>query len=334
MWASADLPVLLVRRGVVGDLEEVQVNHLLHLVVVAAALAHDDRRVKQEDVPAVQWGHRVIIMIILLLFVLVSRIGNRTLLPSSIMELAVLSAFSVSWKSREACCSSFSASVVSGKLQLLLAVDLRTAQKRSHYWRWQATDRRRPNMNPAREEGDSHFQVVSFQPSVSSSSLRINLQTRRKFSPLFSTSSESSSSSCFLLEAMLCWSLNKFGGGWRRPRLVSEDRIGAQENHTWFLRCHKGLIHRFCMWGFWPKTHHWYYLLQVSSTDFTRLDFAPSRRTHTGAISNSPVLSAQSKPWPVSSQSFHQSDRRSEWRLTCPVWLVCPPRPLAPRRHL
>lgn len=54
MCASADLPVLLVGRGVVGDLEEVQVDHLLHLVVVPAPLAHNDRRVKQEDVPAVE----------------------------------------------------------------------------------------------------------------------------------------------------------------------------------------------------------------------------------------------------------------------------------------
>lgn len=52
----ADLPVLLVRRGVVGDLEEEQVNHLLHLVVVATTLAHNDRRVKQEDVPAGSGG--------------------------------------------------------------------------------------------------------------------------------------------------------------------------------------------------------------------------------------------------------------------------------------
>lgn len=50
--ACADLSVLLVRRGVVGDLEEVQVDHFFHLVVVSSTLAHDHRRIKQEDVPA------------------------------------------------------------------------------------------------------------------------------------------------------------------------------------------------------------------------------------------------------------------------------------------
>lgn len=45
-----DLSVLLVGRGVVGDLEVVQVDHLLHLVVVAPTLAHDHGGIKQEDV--------------------------------------------------------------------------------------------------------------------------------------------------------------------------------------------------------------------------------------------------------------------------------------------
>lgn len=48
----ADLSVLLVRRGVVGDLEQVQVDHFFHLVVVSSALTYDHRRVEQEDVPA------------------------------------------------------------------------------------------------------------------------------------------------------------------------------------------------------------------------------------------------------------------------------------------
>lgn len=64
----ADLPVLLVRRGVVGDLEEEQVNHLFHLVVVPTTLAHDYRCVKQEDVPAGSGGTT------LLCFIAVSRI--------------------------------------------------------------------------------------------------------------------------------------------------------------------------------------------------------------------------------------------------------------------
>ena len=50
----ADLSVLLVRRGVVGDLEEVQVDHFFHLIVISPTLAHDNRRIEQEDVPAVQ----------------------------------------------------------------------------------------------------------------------------------------------------------------------------------------------------------------------------------------------------------------------------------------
>lgn len=52
--ACADLSVLPVRRGVVGDLEEVQVNHFFHLVVVPSTLAYDHCRIEQEDVPAVQ----------------------------------------------------------------------------------------------------------------------------------------------------------------------------------------------------------------------------------------------------------------------------------------
>lgn len=59
----ADLPVLLVRRGVVGDLEEEQVNHLLHLVVVPTTLAHNDRRVKQEDVPAGSRGTTLLCLV-------------------------------------------------------------------------------------------------------------------------------------------------------------------------------------------------------------------------------------------------------------------------------
>lgn len=59
----ADLPVLLVRRGVVGDLEEEQVNHLLHLVVVPATLAHDYRCIKQEDVPAGSGGTTLLCLI-------------------------------------------------------------------------------------------------------------------------------------------------------------------------------------------------------------------------------------------------------------------------------
>lgn len=57
---SSNLSRLLVRRGVVGDLEEVQVDHFLHLVVVSPPLAHDDGGVEQEDVPAGQResGHR------------------------------------------------------------------------------------------------------------------------------------------------------------------------------------------------------------------------------------------------------------------------------------
>lgn len=47
-----DLPVLFVGRRVVGDLEEVQVNHFFHLVVVPSALANDHGSVEQEDVSA------------------------------------------------------------------------------------------------------------------------------------------------------------------------------------------------------------------------------------------------------------------------------------------
>lgn len=50
----ADLSVLLVRCGVVGDLEEVQVDHFFHLIVVSSPLAYNHRRIEQEDVPAVQ----------------------------------------------------------------------------------------------------------------------------------------------------------------------------------------------------------------------------------------------------------------------------------------
>lgn len=64
MWMRcADLPVLLVRRGVVGDLEEEQVNHLLHLVVVPTTLAHDYRCVKQEDVPVGSEGTTLLCLI-------------------------------------------------------------------------------------------------------------------------------------------------------------------------------------------------------------------------------------------------------------------------------
>lgn len=51
---ASNLSGLLVRRGVVGDLEEMQVDHLFHLVVVSPPLAHDDGGVEQEDVSAVQ----------------------------------------------------------------------------------------------------------------------------------------------------------------------------------------------------------------------------------------------------------------------------------------
>lgn len=50
----ADLSRLLVRRGVFGDLEEMEVDHFFHLVVVSPALAHDHGGVEQEDVSAVQ----------------------------------------------------------------------------------------------------------------------------------------------------------------------------------------------------------------------------------------------------------------------------------------
>lgn len=60
-----NLSGLLVRRGVVGDLEEVQVDHLLHLVVVPSPLAHDDGGVEQEDVSAFErrGGSGLIILI-------------------------------------------------------------------------------------------------------------------------------------------------------------------------------------------------------------------------------------------------------------------------------
>lgn len=59
----ADLSVLLVRRGVVGDLEEVQVDDFFHLIVVSSTLTYNHRRIEQEDVPVVQrchyvWRHR------------------------------------------------------------------------------------------------------------------------------------------------------------------------------------------------------------------------------------------------------------------------------------
>lgn len=46
------LAVLLVRGGVVGDFEVVEVDHLLHLVHVSSPLTHDHSRVEQEDVSA------------------------------------------------------------------------------------------------------------------------------------------------------------------------------------------------------------------------------------------------------------------------------------------
>lgn len=42
------LLALLVRHGVVGDLEDVEVEHVLHLVVVAASFADHGGHVKQE----------------------------------------------------------------------------------------------------------------------------------------------------------------------------------------------------------------------------------------------------------------------------------------------
>lgn len=54
LCVCADLSVLLVRRGVVGNLEEMQVDHFFHLIVVSPTLAYDHRRIEQEDVPAVQ----------------------------------------------------------------------------------------------------------------------------------------------------------------------------------------------------------------------------------------------------------------------------------------
>lgn len=56
---STDLSVLLVRRGVVGDLEEVQVDDFFHLIVVSSTLTYDHRRIEQEDVPVVQRCHYV-----------------------------------------------------------------------------------------------------------------------------------------------------------------------------------------------------------------------------------------------------------------------------------
>lgn len=50
--ACANLSVLLVRRGVVGDLKVVQVDYFFHLIVVSSTLAHDHRCIEQEDVPA------------------------------------------------------------------------------------------------------------------------------------------------------------------------------------------------------------------------------------------------------------------------------------------
>lgn len=55
----ADLSVLLVRRGVVGDLEEVQVDDFFHLIVVSSTLTYNHRRIEQEDVPVVQRCHYV-----------------------------------------------------------------------------------------------------------------------------------------------------------------------------------------------------------------------------------------------------------------------------------
>lgn len=54
LCVCADLSVLLVRRGVVGNLEEMQVDHFFHLIVVSPTLAYDHRPIEQEDVPAVQ----------------------------------------------------------------------------------------------------------------------------------------------------------------------------------------------------------------------------------------------------------------------------------------
>lgn len=102
------------------------------------------------------------------------------------------------------------------------------SHQRSHYCDGdERLYRRRPNMNPAGEEGDSPFSgCFRFHPPYRPQAFGRGGSLALCFQP---PAKKSSSSSCFLLEAMLCWSLSKFGGGSRRPRLVSEDRIDAQE---------------------------------------------------------------------------------------------------------
>ena len=47
-----DLFTFSVGGGVVGDLVEVEVQHVLQIVVVSPTLAHDDGQVEEKDVPA------------------------------------------------------------------------------------------------------------------------------------------------------------------------------------------------------------------------------------------------------------------------------------------
>lgn len=65
MWSrwSADLFTLFVRGGVVGDFEVVQVQYVLHLIIVSTSLANNDSHIKQKDM-SVQQENKLLEMII------------------------------------------------------------------------------------------------------------------------------------------------------------------------------------------------------------------------------------------------------------------------------
>lgn len=53
VFSCTNLSVFLVRRGVVCDLKEVQVDHVFHFVVVSPSLTNDDGSIEQEYMPEV-----------------------------------------------------------------------------------------------------------------------------------------------------------------------------------------------------------------------------------------------------------------------------------------
>ncbi len=52
-----DLSAVLFSRGVIGDLEKVEVDHFLHLIVVAAPLADNYNDVEQKNMSAKSTRH-------------------------------------------------------------------------------------------------------------------------------------------------------------------------------------------------------------------------------------------------------------------------------------